>query len=399
MTMRPPTSRRRMAVASLAAASALVACGGDDDGDASDEATTAAAAAVTTAATSAPSTEDAGAQGATTTPATTGETTAASAPGSSGAASSADWDAVVAGAEDEGKVTIYSSQGVPELTELETRFEDEYDIDLVVVRGLPQDLVPRIEVERQTGRGEADVYVSADQQWVEQAHADGYYADAVGPAFDVADYDKVAGMPEGTFFKSNAVIFGFGWNTDEVPDGLSGYADLLDPALAGGRVGVVEASNQTLVDFYLYLEEVMGEQFVADLAAQDPRIYPGAAAINEALASNEIAAAVYTGASIRDTKAQGAPVDFAYPDGQIFGANFWAGVLSSAPNPDAGQVLANYMVTEAGQEALARNGASVLPGIGGTETEITNVRQQDIDMLTPEFVNAYIERWRGLYQS
>ncbi len=97
--------------------------------------------------------------------------------------------------------------------------------------------------------------------------------------------------------------------------------------------------------------------------------------------------------------AQGAPVDFAYPDGQIFGANFWGGVLSSAPNPNAGQVLADYMVTEAGQEALARNGASVLPGIGGTETEITNVRQQDIDMLTPEFVNAYIEEWRSLYQS
>ena len=34
-----------------------------------------------------------------------------------------------------------------------------------------------------------------------------------------------------------------------------------------------------------------------------------------------------------------------------------------------------------------------------TETEIENVRQQDIEMLTPEFVNAYIEKWRGLYQS
>ena len=244
------------------------------------------------------------------TPAVTPPTTT----GGSDAASSAEWDAIVAAAEDEGKVTIYSSQGVPELADLEARFEEEYDIDLVVVRGLPQDLVPRIEVERQTGRGEADVYVSADQQWVTQANTDGYYVPTAGPAFDNPDYDRETGMPEDTYFKSNAVIFGFGWNTDEVPDGLSGYEDLLDPALAGGRVGVVEASNQTLVDFYVYLEEEMGEQFVVDLAAQDPRIYPGAAAINEALASNEIAAAVYTGASLRDTQAQGAPVDFAYPE-------------------------------------------------------------------------------------
>ncbi|WP_116996921.1 ABC transporter substrate-binding protein [Desertimonas flava] len=310
---------------------------------------------------------------------------------------STEWDEIIAAAEDEGKVTIYSSQGVPELGELESRFEEAYDIDLVVVRGLPQDLVPRIEVERQTGRGEADVYVSADQRWVVQADTDGYYVDHAGPAFENPDYDQETGTPNGTYFKSNAVIFGFGWNTDEVPDGLTGYADLLDPSLADGRVGVVEAANETLVDFYVYLEEEMGEEYVADLAAQNPRIYPGAAAINEALASNEIAAAVYTGASLRDTQAEGAPVDFAYPE-TIFGANFWGGVLSSAPNPNAAQVLADFMVTQSGQEALARNGASVLPGVGGTETEIENVRQQDLDQLTPDFVTEYIAEWRELFQ-
>ena len=51
------------------------------------------------------------------------------------------------------------------------------------------------------------MYVSADQQWVETASTDGYYVDAVGPDFDNPDYDKATGMPEGTFFKSNAVIF------------------------------------------------------------------------------------------------------------------------------------------------------------------------------------------------
>lgn len=376
---------RGLAAATIAAALLLAACSGDDDAD-DGAATTASTPDTaqdtgTTVAADSPGTTVAGAEA----PATT-------------AGSSAEWDAVVTAAEDEGRVTIYSSQGVPELGDLETRFEEAYDIDLVVVRGLPQDLVPRIEVERETGRGEADVYVSADQRWVVQADTDGYYVDIVGPAFANADYDRETGSPSGTYFKSNAVIFGFGWNTDEVPDGLTGYADLLDPSLSGGRVGVVEAANETLVDFYVYLEEEMGEAYVADLAAQEPRIYPGAAAINEALASNEIAAAVYTGASLRDTQSDGAPVDFDYPD-TVFGANFWGGALSSAPNPNAAQVLADFMVTESGQEALARNGASVLPGIGGTETEIGNVREQDIDMLTPEFVNDYIAEWRGLYQS
>ena len=79
-----------------------------------------------------------------------------------------------------------------------------------------------------------------------------------------------------------------------MPDGLTDYPDLLDPSLAGGKIGVPDpAIGPALVDFYLWLEEKFGEEFVADLAAQEPRIYPSSLPIGEALQSGEISAGAF----------------------------------------------------------------------------------------------------------
>ena len=62
--------------------------------------------------------------------------------------SDAEWDAIVAAAQDEGKVTIYSSQGLDQLNDLAGRFNDEYGIDLEVVRDIDSALIPKVEAEQ-----------------------------------------------------------------------------------------------------------------------------------------------------------------------------------------------------------------------------------------------------------
>src|SRR6185503_5368975 len=96
---------------------------------------------------------------ATTTAAATQATTAASASTSSGAtaattagaAGSAEWDAIVAKAKNEGKVTIYSSQGLDVLNDLAAKFKAKYGITLEVVRGIDSDNIPKVEAEASTG--------------------------------------------------------------------------------------------------------------------------------------------------------------------------------------------------------------------------------------------------------
>ncbi len=310
--------------------------------------------------------------------------------------SDADWDAIVTAAQEEGKVTFYSSQGLTQLDDLAARFNDEYGIELEVVRDIDSALIPKVEAEQQTGSGIADVIAQASAAWSEQRGAEGWFVPPVGPAFDDPAYDRATNVSDSGYFTSSAAVLTFGWNTDQYPTGLTDYSDLLDPELAGGKIGVIEPAAPSIVDFWLYLEENYGEDFVTKLAAQEPKIYPSSLPMAQALTSGEISAASFVQVLV-DEKEQGAPVDSGLAD-QVWGARFNTSILQTAPHPNAAQVLANFIITEPGQEAIARKAASVLPDITGATTTVDKVRVQDLAVLTPEFVAEYQTKWNELFK-
>jgi iron(III) transport system substrate-binding protein len=372
------------------------ACGGDDDdADAQDaSATTAAAGAATTdepAATTA-----AAADGGADTTEASGTTAAGGETPAPAGISDADWDAIVTAAQEEGKVTFYSSQGLDQLNDLAGRFSDEYGIELEVVRDIDSALIPKVEAEQQTGSGIADVIAQASAAWSEQRGAEGWFIPPVGPAFDDPAYDRAANVSDNGYFTSSAAVLTFGWNTAQYPTGLTDYSDLLDPELAGGKIGVIEPAAPSIVDFWVYLEENYGEDFVTQLAAQEPKIYPSSLPMAQALTSGEISAGSFVQVLV-DEQEQGAPVESGLAD-EVWGARFNTSILQTAPHPNAAQVLSNFIITQPGQEAIARKAASVLPDITGAVTTVDKVRVQDLAVLTPEFVAEYQAKWNDLFK-
>lgn len=359
MNVKGVNGRRRLAAALLTmVALVAAACGSDGDNDEADEPTDSTVA---------------------------------------GPTGDADWDAIVAQAKEEGSVTYYSTQNLPNLEALEKAFEAAYpEIDMTIVRGLPNDLHPRLETEASTGRGEADVYTTADLRWIDEKDAEGFFTEVTGPNFDSDDYDRDRFNPDGTAFVSHAATIGYGWNTELWPDGLSGYEDLLDPGLSGGKIGVVEPGGEAQLDWYTYIEEEFGEEYVEALAAQKPRIYAGGTAIIEALTSGEIFATPYASPTIRAAIENGAPLDWDLPE-KAWGTLFKSVILESSPHPAAAQVLANFMLTEEGQTALSTDYVSVMPDIEASLLPIDAIRPQP-GAMTPEAVAEAQEEWRELFQ-
>ncbi len=375
------------------------ACGGDDD-DSADEgaATSSAGVATTTGETAATTPATDASSGGTGTTEVADETTGSAGgetPAPAGV-SEEEWDGIVAAAQDEGKVTIYSSQGPDELNVLAERFNDEYGIELEVYRDIDSVLIPKVEAEQQAG-GIADVIAQAGAAWAEQRAAEGWFVAPVGPAFDDPAFDRDAEVSEdGTYFTSSAAVLTFGWNTAQYPTGLTDYTDLLDPELAGGRIGVIEPAAPSIVDFWLYLEENYGEDFVTQLAAQEPKIYPSSLPMAQALTSGEISAASFVSV-LGDEKESGAPVESGLAD-EVWGARFNTAILNNAPHPNAAQVLSNFIITQPGQEAIAHEAASVLPDVEGAVTSVDKVRVQDLSVLTPEAVADYQAKWNSLFK-
>ena len=310
---------------------------------------------------------------------------------------------LVAAAQEEGSVTIYSGQGLDQLEALAEAFEEEYDdIDVEVVRLNDGDAIPRIETELSTNTAGADLIVNTSIPFL-QAHAEA--GDFVDPTASpqlagLGDYDAEQYMHEGNYFEVGAAVLTFAWNTDDVPDGLTDYPDLLDESLSGGRIGVIDpAISPSVVDFYLFLEENFGEQFVVDLAAQEPQIYPSALPIGEALMSGEISAAPYAApVQLVPAAEDGAPVDYGVSESGAWGARYYGAIPKSGDSPNAAALLADFMVTPLGQELVQGASGSVLPDIPGTLITNDQVRVMDMEAIAPEPAAAYVEKWNELFR-
>jgi iron(III) transport system substrate-binding protein len=308
---------------------------------------------------------------------------------------SGSWNDVAAAAEKEGRVTLYSGQGFEHLKPLTAAFERKYpNIKVEVVRGIPSDLAPKVEAEARTGKGIADVYVSVDRTWLTASK--NFFVAPRGPAFDAPAYDRSARVPEGSYFEVSAQIMGLGWNTTDFSGQLRGYPDLLDPNLAGGKIGIIKAQSAAIVDFYQYLTKNHGVDFLEKLATQRPRIYPSALPMVQALSSGELTAAAFVGSTVKLEKKAGAPVDWGVPKSP-WGARYYGTVLKSAPHPNAAQVFADFLVTEEGQKAVSSDNASALPNIPGAVESTNDV--PELANLTPETVQEFQAKWDELFGS
>lgn len=313
------------------------------------------------------------------------------------------WDDIVSAASDEGAVTLYSSHAPANLEALKLAFEEEYpDISLTYVRGTDADLIPKVEVENQTGNSVADVHMTTDAGWVHRGADSGQFSvPVVAPAVEAPDYRAEDAMLGDTFFMTSATSIGLAWNTDEVPAGLETPQGLLDPRF-DGRVGVVSpAGFPAVVHVYKRMDIDYADGFVEGLAQLNPQIYSSGPGVTQALASGEVWVAPGASMDVLVERDKGAPVDFALPPNPI-GVPFYSHVLSAAPNPNAAQLLAEFMLTEKGQEALSRNYISVLPGVPGTGVEGSDVVAQDLETADPESiepdaVTEYVGWWEGLF--
>lgn len=308
------------------------------------------------------------------------------------------WDEIVTAATEEGNVTIYSTHSPDNLEALKRAFEAEYPgITLTYVRGTDADILPKIEVENSTGSGVADVHMTTDAGWIYRSLETDYSAEVVAPALENADYDAEASVIEDKFFLTSATVFGLGWNTRNVPDGLASPDDVLEPRLRG-KVGIQNPNGiPTYVDMYRSIDVDYGDDFLDRLVTAEPRIYPSAVGITQALASGEVWAAPMAASNILTEKEKGAPVDFALPENP-WGVPWYSHVLGSAPNPNAAQLLADFLISPKGQEAISADYLSVLPDVPGTGVPGSTVTAQDVelgdpDTLDPESVEAYQAEW------
>jgi len=293
-----------------------------------------------------------------------------------GSGSSA-FDQIVSAANAEGAVTLYTPAQQTIIDGWTSGFQKAYPkIKLSVYRASPGALQAKLAADQQAGSASADVLLSGTDGVITTLHGydtSGKLAALVGPHFK--DPEMKAAVESPNRFYVYVSVFGWAWNTDLLPKGIHSWQDLLARGLANGKVAVWDPSIAPIIPSY-YMGQVAASGdpgYLQKLAAQKPGIYPGSEAMENAVASGEVAATPFATKRVLTLKAQGAPIDYAVPQKGAGVPSLEAGVLKSAAHPDAAQVLANWLASEDGQKAVLVSGVATRSNVPGNDIDFATL--------------------------
>ncbi|MDQ7905219.1 extracellular solute-binding protein [Phytohabitans sp. ZYX-F-186] len=306
-----------------------------------------------------------------------------------------EWQQIVDAANAEGKVVLYTaSDGAT--TTLPPAFAKDYpDIELVVVHYASGQLTAKLDAEKGTTSTGADVAMASSKGWWD-SNVD-RLPEITGPALARYWSEKPSYVLGGDkYVMSGATPLGAAVNTDRLKelkaDPITGYKDLLQPAL-GRNIGIVPGEGSPAAEqwWYYATQEMGGADALKQLASLRPRAYEnGTTPLATDVGSGEIAVGFYaTQSSTQALAEQGAPIEFV-PLEPAIAIGGYTGIVGTA-RPNAAQVLANWLLSPAGQVALFGEGNAWTPlqkaelgEVPSTMTSIPEDSHLTDGVLTPE---------------
>ena len=275
---------------------------------------------------------------------------------------------------------------------------DAFERDFPGMKVVPTDLFgaalfARLEAETASGKPQVDLVASGDLDFP-TLKSKGYLA-PFKPAGAAGLASEYIGADQ-QWIVWELVPIGPAVNTGQVnkPEPHS-WSDLLDPSLKGK---LVMTSATTLTTSPMGLVQAMqkgaiDEKWVAAFAAQQPAINSSTSATMLAVAQGQYAMAPFMALSVlANSKSKGAPVDFWYlKEGNPVVA-FSAGLMKSAPHPNAGKLVIAWLLTDSAAKVVAEKTSSLSTKPGAPKPSGMPADQK-LFVLTGDAMQAALKSW------
>ena len=309
--------------------------------------------------------------------------------------------ALIEAAKKEGKVTWYTVQIVDQIVRpIIAGFQRKYGIQVDYVRANSIELAIRIGNEAKAGRVQASVFDGTGATVTLKAD------NLVEKWTPDVDLPKHLFDPEGYWVATNYYVNTPGVNTDLVPKGSEPktFEDLLDPKWKGRMAWNVQPSISAGQGFVGSVIAAMGEEkaraYFAKLSEQKiahlrvsgrqvlDQVIAGEYAIGLQIFNNH----AFISAS------KGAPVDWVKMEPPLVSYSVMS-IPKGAPQPNAGKLLVDYMVSEEAQKILAEAGElPVHPNVKLRDTTMVPDGQNfKGTFLTPEKLSAELAGWSKIF--
>ncbi|MBB4002436.1 MAG: ABC transporter substrate-binding protein [Aurantimonas endophytica] len=264
-----------------------------------------------------------------------------------------------------GSLVLYTSQPNEDAQATVDAFEAKYpDVDVQWVRDGTTKVMAKLQAEFAAGAPQPDLLLIADSVTMEGLKRDDRlmpYAEA-----DTTGYEAGLHDADGTYFSTKLITTGIVNNTRSQMTPAS-WQDLAKPE-AKGQVTMPSplTSGAALVHLAAITQNAdLGWDYVEALAANGATAAGGNGGILKAVAGGEKAYGVIVDYLPIREAANGAPVNFVFPEEGVTAVTEPVAILKTAKNPEAAKAFVDFLLSEEGQKLAASQG--YLPARDGVE--------------------------------
>lgn len=308
-------------------------------------------------------------------------------------------------AQEEGSLVFYTGASEQSEKVLAEKFTEDTGIQVEIIRLPPNRLSERILSEQGAGQLGADVIRTSGEDLT--------LAIADSGAFEPHDVPEDYVLPEGTkiddgaYYRSFDRVYTIVYNNQLVDeaDAPESWADLIDDKWKGvAGITQVAAGGSTAALTRFQLEE-LGEDYLRDYAALDPRIFDSSGALSDAVSRGEISVGSLPIATAYGAQVEGAPITIVTPEEGAAAFSYYLGVAADAENPNAAALFVNWSMSKAGQSASGEGGdypvREDIPAPRAGDQELPEIGsgflfRYDAEE-TLEHVEADAELWREIF--
>lgn len=286
----------------------------------------------------------------------------------SGASSSAAASAAASGSESapassqsetapEGTLALYTSQPEADAQALIEAFNEQYpDVTVNVFRSGTEEVISKVLAEKETGSIQADLLLVSDAATFEGLKDEDLllsYESLELEGIDPSYYDA-----DHTYTGTKIISTGIAVNTDlieNIPTSLADltkaeYADEL--AMPSPLYSGAAAYNLSV----LVRTEGMGWGFYEGLKANNVQVGQGNGGVQTAVVNGEKGLGLLVDYMALRSKAEGAPVEFVYPEEGSLCVTEPVGILKESQNQELAKLFVDFILSEEGQKTTAEIG-------------------------------------------
>lgn len=259
---------------------------------------------------------------------------------------------LVAAACAEGKVTYYTAQRDADEREIVKKFQQSFPcIQVSIISAVTGRLYERLQTEHAAGKSQADLTILTDEALVER----------MIEARMLRKWDP----PQAGLFAANAKQDGWWYGASgalmyivantSVTDPPKSWADLLDPKWKDAISTSPVTTGGTSWVQYAFMKMEMPAGYLAKLAAQQPKMFSGYAAVGQSVARGETTIGILDSLDDYPLRVgQSAPIKTIYPTEGIPFVNYPMMQIAAAQHPKAAELFGNWYLSKQGQSELVR---------------------------------------------